>query len=103
MSDAPKMEYRVVWSREGIRPKRKKYRTLKSALAWKDFLISPEPWVSRGLDPDSFICCSGSREECGCSGKTVREDFLSTREGLPPITAIRIDARTVGDWKEVRP
>lgn len=102
-----KKEYRVVWKRKPFisdehvidpRPKVRRYATRKGAETFM-LLLGPEPWkgYAPGVDPDSYVCCSG--QECCCGGQTYREKAEGMRKTLPPIAYIRLEERVVGDWK----
>lgn len=101
-----KYEYRVVWKRRGLDQKSKRYASLKGAER-RARLLGPEPWTAFGVDPDDQYCCSG--HECGCAGRTWREQLLETRkqamysddDGMPSIEYIRIEKRPVAKWEAV--
>lgn len=100
-----KTEYRVVWKRRGMNRKSKRFQSLKAAQR-RVLLLGPEPWLALGLDPDER-CCSGL--ECGCGGRTNRENLLAQRNTpihpdagpMPEIEYIRIESRPLGDWSPV--
>jgi hypothetical protein len=94
-----KKEYQVIWQREGMSKKRKRYATKKSADRFIALMIDPEPWKLYGYDPDAFMCCRGDPEDCGCGGKTYRESFEERRVGLPKLLTYGIQEREVGEWK----
>ncbi len=92
----PTVEYRVVWKREGLKPKRKRYATLKGAERFM-LLFGPEPWRAfTKNDPDRYECCDG--HECGCGGVTYRERAEEKRDGQPKLEYVRLEAREVGQW-----
>lgn len=92
-------EYRVVWKRDGLTEKKKRYMNLVRAKRFVT-LLGPEPWIALGLDPDQYFCCSG--RECGCGGTTVREHSEIQRKDIPAIEWVRIEKRkiAVGQWEE---
>ena len=94
-------EYRVKWKREGLRPKRIRYTSMKSAERRLALLTSDEPWLyyGGGNDPSDYQCCSGY--ECGCGGITVREHCEQRRAEMPPIEYAVIECRPVGAWVSV--
>ena len=89
-------EYRVVWQREGLKPKRKRYATLAAAQRFMG-LLGPEPWVVLGKDPDALWCCSGW--ECACRGVTNRQNSEDQRANMPKLLSVRLDEREVGPWR----
>lgn len=93
------VEFRVVWQREGFKPRRKRYATRKAAERFMT-LLGPEPWVALGRDPDEYFCCSGA--ECGCSGLTIREESNARREEMPKIESIRLETRRTHPWELVQ-
>lgn len=67
-----KIEYRLLWKREGLKPKHRDFKTKNGADRYK-LLFGDKPWEALGVDnSDEAICCSGA--ECGCGGKTYREE-----------------------------
>jgi len=88
------IEYRVVWKRNDLKQKTKKYTTLRGAKRFM-ILLGDEPWKAFDHDPEDYICCSGS--DCGCGGQTVRNHFL--RKDQPKIEFVRLEQREVGEWK----
>lgn len=90
-------EYRVTWKREGLSPKRKVYARRASAERRIALMTSPEPWRVYSSDPDEFFCCSGNY--CGCGGISVRENAEAVRSALPPMEYVRLEVRTVRDWR----
>jgi hypothetical protein len=94
-------EYRVKWKREGLRPKRIRYTSMKAAERRLALLTSDEPWLYYGgvNDPSDYQCCSG--HECGCGGITVREHCEQRRAEMPPIEYAVIECRPVGAWVSV--
>lgn len=99
-----RVEYRVVWKREGLRPKRKRYVSRAKAERFM-LLFGPEPWrVYSKKDPDAYECCPGTAHyECGCGGLTVREAAERARDGQPKIEYLRLDVREVGEWRATPP
>lgn len=101
MSAAP-VEYRVVWKREGIKVKRRRYAT-RSAVDRFLVLFGPEPWkayVRRGKGPDDYVCCPGtSSYECGCDGVTYRERSERMGAEIPKLEWIRVEQRAIGAWE----
>ena len=91
------LEYRVVWKREGVRRKVKRFASLKLAQR-KMLLLGPEPWLGASeygkRDPERLNCCSG--HECACGGLTVREWWEQL--GLPKLEYMHIERREVGKW-----
>jgi hypothetical protein len=85
------MQYRLTWKREGLNPKHKKYHSMKR-VERMIHLLGPEPWKALGHDPEAR-CCSGL--ECGCGGRTYRENMLEARKDLPPIEYIKVERRIV--------
>jgi hypothetical protein len=93
------MEFRVVYKREGLRRKVRRFcNRPRSAERFIGLLISSEPWrFMRGEpSPDGYVCCNG--RECGCHGETVREHCDRVRAELPPLEYARIETREVGEW-----
>lgn len=91
-----KKEYRVVWKREGLKKKIKRYSNYKSAFKWT-LLLGPTPWLYFGKEELKKWCCSGN--ECACGGFTCKEYAESVANGMPKIEYIRIEEREVGEWK----
>jgi len=90
-------EYRVVWKRNGLKEKRKRYQNKYRAEHFIK-ILGPEPWTAYGVNPDESMCCDGSM--CGCGGETYREHWLGKRKDMPPIEYVRLELREVqrGDW-----
>ena len=88
-------EFRVVWKREGLRPKKRVYVQRTRAEKFLQ-LFGPEPWTYLGHQPDDLVCCSG--RECGCGGLTYAEYDRSKRAELPKLEWIRVETREVGAW-----
>lgn len=88
------IEFRVIWKREGLRPKRRNFSKRSSAERFL-ILFGPEPWLFYGADPDKR-CCSGV--ECACGGMTERESTADERSRMPPLEYVRLESRPVGDW-----
>lgn len=91
------IEYRVVWQREGLKPKFRIYKRRSSAEMRVGLLTDPEPWKFIKKAPDSYACCSG--RECGCGGLTVKADAIRQRARMIPLLYVRIEARRVGEWE----
>ena len=90
-------EYRVVWKRENLRVKRKRYVSRKFAERFLALLTDLEPWKRLGENPDALACCSGY--ECGCGGVTVRQGHESRLAEMPPLEWAHIEQREVGSWE----
>lgn len=90
-------EYRIVWKRAGLRPKRKRYASLRAVERFVG-LLGPEPWLYLGRNPDSYECCNG--RECGCGGLTVREAQAEYIKDAPAIEYIKVERREVGAWEQ---
>lgn len=93
-------EYRVIWKREGMRVKRKRYANRVMAERFLK-ILGPEPWTAfqsrwNRKGPDDLLCCDG--HECGCGGVTVRQHHEEARKTIPPIEWVRIEQREVGKW-----
>lgn len=97
-----KVEYRVIWKREGCRAKSRRSQGLASAERRVGLLTSAEPWKflrdTKGKGPDAPYCCPGTSYECGCGGITVREWCDEQRRDLPALEYVRIESREVGAW-----
>jgi hypothetical protein len=87
-------EYRVIYKREGLKPKRKRYVSLKVAERFVR-ILGPEPWEVFGKKADDR-CCSGL--ECACGGLTERERQSEYMKDVPPLEYVRIERREVGKW-----
>ena len=94
-------EYQVIWQREGLSKRYKKYSELKSAQRLIALMTSPEPWKVYGYEGDEAVCCSG--HECGCGGKTQRDSFEEKMNGLPKLLNYEIREREVGAWQTHTP
>lgn len=92
-----KTEYRVVWKREGLGQKSRKFSRLRFAERYQSLLTSDKPWEVFGVDGDAYECCSGY--ECGCGGMRVKESWINNRKHLPKLLSVKIQSREVGDWK----
>jgi hypothetical protein len=102
MTQKQRLQYRVIWKREGNHPKSRRVASLGNAEKWVGLLTSNEPWKflsGERTKPDDYMCCSG--HECSCGGKSLREFCEAKREGLPKIEWIRIDVRTVSKWEAI--
>lgn len=97
-------QYRVLWKRDGLRPKAKPVMSLATADRFIGLLTSPEPWRFmrdyHDRDPDSYRCCDG--HECGCGGQTIREFCEEARKDLPPIEWVRIESRQVTPYAPMK-
>jgi hypothetical protein len=93
-------EYRVVWKREGLRRKARRYARLASAERHLNMLTSDEPWrfYPEPVDDPDERCCDG--RECGCYGETERQRVEAMRAEMPPMEYARIETRPVGEWSE---
>ena len=91
-----KYEYRLVWKRNGVSVRQRKFTRLASAEKYQ-LLLGKEPWKYGGQSGDDYKCCSGM--ECGCGGITWKEH--SEKMELPEIEFTRIDKREVSDWQKV--
>ncbi len=94
------MEYRVSWKRDGMKPKRKVFQTLKGAKRLLE-LLGPEPWKAWGGKAEDYFCCNGW--ECVCGGETVKERSESDRKSMPALEWIRIENRIVESWCIIGP
>lgn len=94
-------EYRVHWKRLGLKPKSRRYASLKVARRFM-LLFGPEPWRAYAPEShgDDLVCCRGSRD-CACGGVTYAERAATERENMPAIEWVRIEGREVGEWAEV--
>ncbi len=94
--------FRVVWKREGLKPKVKRYVIRKSAERMMNILTSPEPWkfYSEPKEADDYVCCPGGyMDQCGCMGVTVQQEAEHKYKDLPKIEWVRLETRTVTPWK----
>lgn len=98
MPDATGREWRVSWKRMGLRPKHKRYARESAARRFLG-LLGPEPWRFFSEAPDSYRCCRGDPEECGCGGETWREWSDAIREEMPALEYARIEFRVIGPWQ----
>jgi hypothetical protein len=89
-------EFRLVWKREGLTRKEKRWSKLASAEKYRNFLTSDKPWEVFGLEANAYSCCSGF--ECGCGGARVKDIFLQRSKGMPKIVYAKMESREVGDW-----
>ena len=100
MTQTRRYEYRVVWKRQGMKRKTRRYAHLKSAQRFV-MLLGPEPWKALNVDPDSPHC--RSPEECTCQGGTWRDYLERGREGygpdgMPHIEYVHIERRLTFEW-----
>ena len=96
MSDNLKQQFRVVWKREGSSQRVRVYSSLKKAERFMQ-IFGSEPWKAYGIEnPDTYICCNG--QECGCGGQIWR-DKLTPPESMPELKSVKLQSRTVGEWK----
>ena len=91
-----KKEYRIVWEREGIRRKTKRYRSLKMLKRYVRLLKNDRPWEIFNLDKDDNYCCGG--HECGCQGETVEEHFQNRYVEIPDLEYLYLESREIGEW-----
>jgi hypothetical protein len=91
-------EYRIVYKRHELKPKRKLYKSLRGVRRFL-LLLGDEPWKAFGRDPDEFYCCDG--HYCRCGGKTVREDVMDRYKEIPLLEWVKIEEREVGEFKEI--
>jgi hypothetical protein len=102
-------EYRVIWKRQGMHRKSKRFATLKAAER-RVRLLGPEPWTAFDRDPDEPWCSCRGSHECPCGGETLREKLLRERTegpdpdggGMPAIQEIRIERRVIAPWEAVQ-
>lgn len=93
-----KCEYRVVWKRQGLKQKAKRYATLKGANRFMD-LLGPEPWKAFGKEAEEQYCCGGY--QCACGGMTWKQHLeFHKKSGQPEIESIRLEKRNVGEWEK---
>lgn len=90
-------EYRIVWQRDGLRPKRKRYARENAARRFVEILSSTEVFVRPGESPEDYVCCSGF--ECGCGGQKLRESLEIQMKEMPKIIALRLERRAIGEWE----
>ena len=88
-------EYRVVWSREGIGRKVKRFATLKMATR-RMILLGPKPWMAYTNDHNSLWCCNGY--QCNCGGLTAQAYFEKMRDSYPKVESVHIESRSIGEW-----
>lgn len=88
------VEYRVIYKREGLNPKRKRYVSLKRAERFVR-ILGPEPWKEFGKHAESR-CCDG--QECACGGLTEQERQDEYMKDVPKLEYVRIEQREVGKW-----
>lgn len=92
-------EFRVVWKRDGLRSKAKRFATRRAAERLIFILTDAEPWrayLRDGDGPDDYKCCSGY--QCGCGGTTYRQEAEDTRANQPKLEWVRLEMREVGQW-----
>jgi hypothetical protein len=95
--EAPEKEYRVVWKREGLDSKRRRFRSRASAerLILK---LGPEPWKAWGIEEGAP--CPLHRYADDCPG-TIGECCAAYANGLPPVEYVRLQVREVTPWSSV--
>lgn len=98
--DDMKYEYRVVYKREGTRPKNKQYCKLESAQRFM-LLLGPTPWKAYGKEADAHVCCNGNH--CSCEGLTYREQTENLRAKVPALEYAVLERREVGEYEEIIP
>lgn len=89
-------EFRVVWKRQGLPIKRKKYPARSRAEKFMTIFGSC-PWLAFDQDPDAFECCSG--HGCSCGGRTIRQAFAERYAEIPKLEWVRLEYRMVGPWQ----
>jgi hypothetical protein len=95
------IEYRLVWQREGLEPKEKKFSNKKRAYDRAMVMTSNEPWKYFGSPSDrlrlgdEYFCCADPNAICKCGGRTLREDAIYRRAHMPPLVWLRVDRRVV--------
>ncbi len=94
-----RQRFRVVWKREGLRSKAKRYVNRGNAERLMNILTSPEPWkfYVKPAEADDYACCDG--HECGCGGVTVKEESDEKHKDLPKLEWVRLETRSVTPWK----
>lgn len=85
-------EFRVTVQRAGCAPKVKRLRSRRGLRRYLT-LLGPRPWEAFGKTPEAYACCSGW--ECGCGGRTMREDAETRRANLPALESVRVESREV--------
>jgi hypothetical protein len=92
------IQYRVVWKREGLIPKRRPYKIKKAAERFMR-ILGPEPWKAFNQNPEDYYCCCGA--ECDCRGISVKQEYQDRSKIYPKIEFIRLESREVmeGEWK----
>jgi hypothetical protein len=86
-------QYRVTIRREGNQAKQVTRGTAHGVRKLL-LLLGPEPWRAyTDKGPDDPWCCGGW--ECGCGGKTVREESDERRKDIPPVVAVSVERRAV--------
>ena len=73
-------QYRVIWKREGLDPKKKVYATYQGAKRLET-LLGPEPWKAYG----------NSRGYCD-----------ERTKHYPKLEYVKLERRTVGEWHDAR-
>ena len=98
-------EDRVTWKRVGLKPKRKRYRSLAAAERFM-VLLGPEPWLALGKGPGDAGCDHGypsyaDEPCCPAFAETMADRSERERREMPPIEWVRLSQREVGLWLEV--
>jgi hypothetical protein len=94
--------FRVVWKRQGLKPKVKRYVVRKNAERLMNILTSPEPWLYYSVpkQADDYFCCPGGvAYECGCMGITVKQEADEKWKDIPPLEWVRLEQRDVTPWQ----
>lgn len=96
-----KVEYRVRWRREGLRPATKRYATREAAERWA-LIVQGRMQEATDKDPDDYACCPGGYADmCGCYGRTNAQVWAQRTAEVPPlIEGPVIQTRPVGEWSE---
>ena len=96
MSGRTEVEYRVVWKREGLRTKSRRYARVGQAERYLQ-IVEGRMAEATGLNPEAAACCDGW--QCGCQGQTNAEVWAEVAARVPPLEWVRIEARPVGAWR----
>lgn len=92
-----KHEYRIIWKREGGKKKTKRFVYLKRTNNFIKLLRNDKPWEVFKEYPHDYFCCDG--HECGCGGRTVFEEYQSTKEHMPKLECLYLERRAVGEYE----